>query len=94
MAQAWMKAKDILAARHGKAASGAGRPMGDVTEDRNIGRAPYVELPAPKPRVLNVVRKRPCDCPKAWRYNGATAGAVDIELTVSAAASKRPRSAT
>jgi hypothetical protein len=69
MAQRWMQAKDQLAKKHGKTASGCTRPMGDVMDDRLIGRT-YAEPKAPPKRQRrNVVLK--ANRPKAWAYTGA-----------------------
>ena len=51
MAQRWMQAKDMLAKKHGRATSGASRPMGDVMDDR-LGRVYAEPKPAPKKRNI------------------------------------------
>ena len=57
MAQRWMQSKLALARTHGLARSGAGRAMGDVWEDRMIGRVDLSVKGEITKQVRNVILK-------------------------------------
>lgn len=69
--QRWMQAKDQLARSHGRTVSGAGRPMGYVSEDRPVGLLKGEPKPPANPRNIECVgRKVVTVTPILRRVNG------------------------